>query len=93
MENYKSGREMPSEFFTKYNINIINFVKKECSLQIGDRTAEEIKIEIGSALPYADEGYYEIRGRDVVTGLPKNIKISAELNYFGYWISKSLSNG
>lgn len=56
---------------------IMNYVKKKYSLTIGDKTAEEIKIELGSALPYADEGYYEMRGRDVITGLPKNIKISA----------------
>jgi len=56
---------------------ILNYVKKKYSLNIGDKTAEEIKIELGSALPYADEGYYEMRGRDVITGLPKNIKISA----------------
>lgn len=53
------------------------YVKKKYNLTIGDKTAEEIKIEIGSALPYTDEGFYEVRGRDVVTGLPKNVKISA----------------
>ncbi len=57
---------------------IINFVKKECSLQIGDRTAEEIKINIGSAYPYEDEGYMEVKGRDMVSGLPKIAKIRAE---------------
>lgn len=56
---------------------IINYVKKKYNITIGDKTAEEIKIEIGSALPYTDEGYYEMRGRDVITGLPKNMKISA----------------
>lgn len=57
---------------------IVNFVKKECSLQIGERTAEEIKITIGSAYPYEDEGYMEVKGRDMVTGLPKIAKIRAE---------------
>ncbi len=57
---------------------IVNFVKKECSLQIGDRTAEEIKITIGSAYPYEDEGYMEVKGRDMVTGLPKTAKIRAD---------------
>ncbi len=57
---------------------IVNFVKKECSLQIGDRTAEEIKIKIGSAYPYEDEGYMEVKGRDMVSGLPKVAKIRAE---------------
>lgn len=56
---------------------IISYVKKKYNLTIGDKTAEEIKIALGSALPYADEGYYEVRGRDVLTGLPKNIQISA----------------
>lgn len=56
---------------------IINFVKKNYGMTIGDKTAEEIKLELGSALPYQDEGYYEVRGRDVITGLPKNIRISA----------------
>ncbi len=54
---------------------IVNFVKKECSLQIGDRTAEQIKITIGSAFPYEDETYMEIKGRDMVSGLPKTVKI------------------
>lgn len=56
---------------------IINYVKRKYNLTIGDKTAEEIKLELGSAQPYADEGFYEVRGRDVVTGLPKNVRISA----------------
>lgn len=56
---------------------IINYVKKKYNLTIGDKTAEEIKIELGSALPYENEGFYEVRGRDVVSGLPKNIQIAA----------------
>ncbi len=60
-----------------FDSSIINYVKKKYNLTIGDKTAEEIKLELGSALPYADEGVYEVRGRDVVTGLPKNIRISA----------------
>lgn len=56
---------------------IISYVKRKYNLTIGDKTAEEIKLELGSAQPYADEGFYEVRGRDVVTGLPKNIRISA----------------
>ncbi len=56
---------------------IANYVKKKYGLTIGDKTAEEIKLEIGSA-GYADsEGVYEVRGRDITTGLPKNIAISA----------------
>ena len=56
---------------------IISYVKKNYGMTIGDKTAEEIKLELGSALPYQDEGIYEVRGRDVITGLPKNIRISA----------------
>ena len=52
-------------------------MKKEYSLQIGDRTAEEIKINIGSAYPFEGEGYMEVKGRDMVSGLPKVSKIKA----------------
>jgi rod shape-determining protein MreB len=57
--------------------SIINFIKKEYNLNIGDRTAEDIKITIGSAHEYNNEGRYEVRGRDMISGLPKNIQISA----------------
>jgi len=57
---------------------IITFVKKEYSLMLGERTAEEIKISIGSAFRPAEEPRAEIRGRDLVTGLPKTIVISGE---------------
>lgn len=57
--------------------SIVNFIKKEYSLNIGDRTAEEIKITIGSAYQYNNEGYYEVKGRDLVSGLPKNIRVTA----------------
>src|SRR4029077_2194178 len=48
------------------------------SLMLGERTAEEIKMALGSAYPSADEPHAEIRGRDLVSGLPKTIVISAE---------------
>ncbi len=57
---------------------IITFGKKEYSLMLGERTAEEIKMALGSAFPAADEPNAEIRGRDLVSGLPKTIVISAE---------------
>src|SRR5216117_4354510 len=57
---------------------IITFGKKEYSLMLGERTAEEIKMAIGSAFPAEDEPHAEIRGRDLVSGLPKTIVISAE---------------
>lgn len=57
--------------------DIINYVKKEMGLAIGDTTAEEIKIEIGCALPLMAELSMEVRGRDLATGLPKNIRITS----------------
>ena len=57
---------------------IIDWVKREYSLLLGERTAEEIKMAIGSAFRLPDESDAEIRGRDLATGLPKNIVVSAE---------------
>jgi len=56
---------------------IITFGKKEYSLMLGERTAEEIKMAIGSAFHAEDEPHAEIRGRDLVSGLPKTVVISA----------------
>jgi rod shape-determining protein MreB len=58
--------------------SIINYIKKEYSLMLGERTAEEIKMAIASAFPMPEEKNAEIRGRDLVTGLPKTIVVSAE---------------
>ena len=57
--------------------SIINWVKREFSLLLGERTAEEIKMAIGSAYPTPNEPDAEIRGRDLATGLPKTIVVSA----------------
>jgi rod shape-determining protein MreB len=57
---------------------IITFIKKEYSLALGERTAEEVKITLGSAWPLVDELHAEIRGRDLITGLPKTIVTSTE---------------
>ncbi len=57
---------------------IINYIKKEYSLALGERTAEEVKIALGSAWPLVEEVHAEIRGRDLVTGLPKTIVVSTE---------------
>ena len=57
---------------------IIQFIKKEYSLALGERTAEEVKIALGSAWPLEEELTAEIRGRDLVTGLPKTIVTSTE---------------
>ncbi len=55
---------------------IIEYVRKKQGIAIGDRTAEEIKINIGSALPVKEEEIMEIKGRDMVTGLPKTVNVS-----------------
>jgi rod shape-determining protein MreB len=57
--------------------SIVNWVKKEYNLLLGDRTAEQLKMAIGSAWPFTDEPNAEIRGRDLVTGLPKTVIITA----------------
>ncbi len=55
---------------------VIQFIKKEYSLALGERTAEVVKMELGSALPLEQEMQAEVRGRDLVTGLPKTIVTS-----------------
>ena len=57
---------------------IINYVKKEYKLLIGQQTAEEVKLEIGSAYPLDEEVQAEIRGRDLVSGLPKTVVLTSE---------------
>jgi rod shape-determining protein MreB len=56
---------------------IIDWVKKEYNLLLGERTAEQIKMAIGSAFPYAEEPAAEVRGRDLISGLPKTIVLSS----------------
>jgi len=56
---------------------IISYVRKKYNLIIGEQTAEEIKIQIGSALPQAEELTLEVRGRDQVAGLPKTITLTS----------------
>ena len=56
---------------------IIGYIKREYSLAIGERTAEEIKITIGCAFPKPEEESMDIRGRDLVSGLPKTIEITS----------------
>ncbi|MFQ5558392.1 MAG: rod shape-determining protein [Acidimicrobiales bacterium] len=54
---------------------IVQYVKKEYSLALGERTAEEIKVQIGSAWPLDQEIRAEVRGRDLVTGLPRTVVV------------------
>lgn len=56
---------------------ISDYIKKKYNLAIGEQTSEEIKIKIGTALPEKEEKFMEIRGRDLIQGLPRNIKISS----------------
>jgi len=60
------------------DLAIIEFLKKNYNLMIGERTAEDIKVKVGSAFPLDEEVSLEVRGRDLVTGLPKIITISSE---------------
>jgi len=57
---------------------IQNYVRREYAMAIGERTSERIKISIGSAFPRAKEDKAELRGRDLATGLPKNVVITSE---------------
>ena len=57
---------------------IQSFVRREYTIAIGERTAERIKISIGSAFPLAHEKQAELRGRDLATGMPKNVIITSE---------------
>ncbi len=58
--------------------SIVQYIKKEYSLALGERTSEEVKIALGSAWPLQEEMHAEIRGRDLVTGLPKTIVTSTD---------------
>ncbi len=62
----------------KFDEAIVTYIKKRYNLLIGDRTAEEIKIAIGSAFPYSEEKDMLIKGRSLESGLPKDITITAE---------------
>jgi rod shape-determining protein MreB len=57
---------------------IVNHVKREYKLLIGTQTAEEIKLEIGSAWGMRDEVQAEVRGRDMLTGLPKTVILTSD---------------
>src|SRR5580704_4023820 len=61
----------------KFDQAIMDYIKKKYALAIGEQTAENVKIEIGSALPTKEKMEYQLRGRDLVTGLPKDIVINS----------------
>lgn len=62
----------------KFDESIISYIKKKYNLLIGDRTAEEIKINLGSAYPYEGEGAMDVKGRNLMDGLPKSIEVTSE---------------
>jgi rod shape-determining protein MreB len=60
----------------RFNENIIDFVRSEFKLGIGERTAEDVKIAIGSVMPFPEELSRSVRGRDYATGLPREITLT-----------------
>lgn len=60
-----------------FDLAIISYIKRKYNLLVGERTAEDIKISIGSAFPYQGEKGLAVKGRNLVDGLPKNVIISA----------------
>lgn len=63
---------------TKFDFAIQEYVRKQYNLAIGERSAEELKIKIGSALPLAEKLAMDIRGRDMITGLPRTASVTSD---------------
>jgi rod shape-determining protein MreB len=61
----------------RFDEAIASYIKKKYNLQIGDRTAEEVKVQIGTALPLERELQMEVRGRDLIAGLPRTIPVTS----------------
>jgi rod shape-determining protein MreB len=61
----------------EFDLSIINYIKKKYNLLIGERTAENVKIAIGSAFPSEDDSSMDIKGRNLLTGLPENITVTS----------------
>lgn len=61
----------------KFDESIVRYIRKKYNVMIGLRSAEELKIQIGAAYPEEEEKFVEVRGRNLVTGLPKNLTISS----------------
>jgi len=66
---------------SKMDEAIINFIKREFNILIGERTAEEVKLDLGAALPLRDERRARVRGRDMVTNLPQTTEINSSQIY------------
>ncbi len=81
----------------KFDQAIADYVKKKYALAIGEQTAEQVKIEIGSALPAKDKMEFQIRGRNLVNGLPKDVELTSNeiaeaLNAYLIEIASSVQN-
>ncbi len=81
----------------KFDVAIMDFIKKKYSLAIGEQTAENLKIAVGSALPSKEKLEYQIRGRDLIYGLPRDIivnsnEIADALNPYLIEIATSVQN-
>lgn len=61
-----------------FDMDIIKYIKKTHTLLIGDKTAESIKMQIGTAIPLVEEETMTIKGRDLITGLPKSVTVGSE---------------
>lgn len=61
----------------KFDLDIINFIKRKYNLLIGERTAENVKIQVGNAFPLEEELTTEIKGRNLLAGLPENITVTS----------------
>src|SRR6187549_1571754 len=61
----------------RFDEAISNYVRKKYNVMIGDRTAEEVKIQIGTALPLERELHMEVRGRDLIAGLPRTVPLTS----------------
>ena len=61
----------------RFDEAMVRFIKKKYNMLIGERTAEEIKINIGSAFPRKEEAFMEVTGRNLISGLPKTITVSS----------------
>lgn len=61
----------------EFDLSIINYIKKKYNLLIGERTAENVKMQIGSAFPSEEDSTMDIKGRNLLTGLPENITINS----------------
>lgn len=62
----------------KFDEAIMKYIRKKHKLMIGERTAEDLKINVGSAFKREEEVYMDVKGRDLITGLPKSITVSSE---------------